>query len=56
MTTTNLSQIFKELCDLADSELDDQLPERVQQLKEQRIELPPERARAQFAHPRISRA
>ena len=39
MTSTNLSQIFKELCDLADSELDDQLPERIQQLKEQGIEL-----------------
>jgi len=31
--------IFKELCRLAEGELDDQLPERVQQLQEQEIEL-----------------
>ena len=37
MTATNPSEIFKELCDLADSELDDQLPERIQQLREQGI-------------------
>jgi hypothetical protein len=39
MTATNPSEIFKELCDLADSELDNQLPERIQQLQEQGIEL-----------------
>ncbi len=39
MTATNSFEIFKELCDLADSELDDRLPERIQQLQEQGIEL-----------------
>jgi hypothetical protein len=39
MTATNSFEIFKELCDLADSELDDRLPERIQQLQEQEIEL-----------------
>ncbi len=39
MIARNPTDIFKELCDLADSELDDQLPERIQQLKEQGIEL-----------------
>ncbi len=39
MTATNSFEIFKELCDLAESELDDQLPERIQQLQEQGIEL-----------------
>ncbi len=39
MTATNPSEIFKELLDLANSELDDQLPERIQQLQEQGIEL-----------------
>ncbi|NBT83092.1 MAG: hypothetical protein EBT56_16170 [Betaproteobacteria bacterium] len=39
MTATNSFEIFKELCDLADSELDDRLPERIQQLQEQGIEI-----------------
>ena len=39
MTATNPSEILKELLQLAEGELDDQLPERVQQLQEQGIEL-----------------
>ncbi len=39
MTATNSFEIFKELCDLADSELNDRLPERIQQLQEQGIEI-----------------
>jgi len=39
MTAINSSEIFKELCDLAESELDDQLPERIQQLQAQGMEL-----------------
>lgn len=39
MTATNPSRIFKELCQLAQGELDDQLSERVQQLQELGIEL-----------------
>jgi hypothetical protein len=39
MTATNPSQIFKELCQLAEGELDDHFPERIQQLQEQGIEL-----------------
>ena len=39
MSHLNPSEIFKELCDLAESELDDQLPVRIQQLQEQRLEL-----------------
>lgn len=39
MTSTSPSEILKELLQLAEGELDDQLPERVQQLQEQGIEL-----------------
>lgn len=39
MTATNPSEILKELLQLAEREFDDQLPERIQQLKEQGIEL-----------------
>ena len=39
MTATNPSEILKELLQLAEGELDDQLPERVQKLQEQGIEL-----------------
>ena len=39
MNTLNPPAIFKELCDLADTELDDRLPERIQQLQGQGIEL-----------------
>ncbi len=39
MTATNPSEILKELLQLAEGELDDQLPERVQQLQERGIEL-----------------
>jgi hypothetical protein len=39
MSNLNPSEIFKELCDLADRDLDDQLPERVQQLQAKGIEL-----------------
>jgi len=39
MTATNPSEILKELLQLAEGDLDDHLPERVQQLKEQGIEL-----------------
>ncbi len=41
MSATNPSEIFQELCDLADSdsELDDRLPERIHQLQDVGIEL-----------------
>ena len=39
MTTTNPSEVFKELLQLAEGELEDLLPERVQQLQEQGIEI-----------------
>ena len=39
MSADNPSEIFKELCELADSELDDRLPERIQQLQDIGIEL-----------------
>jgi hypothetical protein len=39
MNNVNPTDILKELCQLAEEELDDQLPERVHRLQEQGIEL-----------------
>ena len=39
MNNFNPTDILKELCQLAEGELDDQLPERIQQLQAQGIEL-----------------
>lgn len=39
MNNFNPTDILKELCQLAEGELDDRLPERIQQLKEQGLKL-----------------